>query len=325
VGKIFRWGAANKGLYAFIRHPQYLALGIWGLGMTILWPRFIVLTTLSVMFILYFFLAKDEERRMLARHGDSYSQYMKKTGMFFPLFLEKWLSRLGLLIPAKAPRYAAISAVIVVLVVGAGFVCRAATLGSIPFQSNHNITLFSILPEDNASNAAAAEYIVTGHAAGKLPLLRDDADYVGYLMPADYIMQGMIADTGGEFHLFKQHNTVAMITDWVLNPFEHLRTSPSIHMAKMHNVDPAVARRHHCPLGINKPDLDCKTCPYRRVIILEVHHTDGGHLSGSDLMSLQNTRVPVYAVDIDIRTGEIVNVIKVGRATAWEDVPTPDI
>src|SRR5208283_378280 len=65
LGKIFKWGIAAKMLYAHIRHPQYLFLGLWGVGLVILWPRFIVLATLSLMFILYYFLAKDEERRML--------------------------------------------------------------------------------------------------------------------------------------------------------------------------------------------------------------------------------------------------------------------
>ena len=39
LGKIFKWGIAAKGLYRYIRHPQYLALGIWGAGMAILWPQ----------------------------------------------------------------------------------------------------------------------------------------------------------------------------------------------------------------------------------------------------------------------------------------------
>ncbi len=41
LGKVFRWGIASKGLYSIIRHPQYLALSLWGIGMSILWPRFI--------------------------------------------------------------------------------------------------------------------------------------------------------------------------------------------------------------------------------------------------------------------------------------------
>ncbi|MFQ5675139.1 MAG: methyltransferase family protein [bacterium] len=70
LGKIFRWGVADKGFYKYIRNPQYLALGTWGVGLAILWPRFLVLVTLSVMFILYYFLARDEERRMMKQYGD---------------------------------------------------------------------------------------------------------------------------------------------------------------------------------------------------------------------------------------------------------------
>ena len=55
LGKIFHWGIAARGLYRYIRHPQDLALGLWGIGMAILWPRFIVLATLALMFVLYYF------------------------------------------------------------------------------------------------------------------------------------------------------------------------------------------------------------------------------------------------------------------------------
>jgi hypothetical protein len=36
-------------------------------------------------------------------------------------------------------------------------------------------------------------------------------DRPAYLMPGDYVMQGMIADTGGEFRLHKGLNTFALI------------------------------------------------------------------------------------------------------------------
>jgi hypothetical protein len=145
------------------------------------------------------------------------------------------------------------------------------------------------------------------------------------MMPADYIMQGMIADTGGEFHLYKQHHTFAMINEWVLHPFQHLRSSPSLHMAQMFHVDPAVARRHHCPIAAKEPDGDCNNCSYRRVILVEIRHDDGKHLSGAGVFSLNGTRVPVSFLDINARTGEIVNIARVQKATAWEDVPTPGI
>jgi hypothetical protein len=138
-------------------------------------------------------------------------------------------------------------------------------------------------------------------------------------------MQGMIANTGGEFHLYKQHNTVAMIVEWVIHPFEHLRASPSFHMAKMHNVDPAFARRHHCPLEIDDPAMDCSTCSYRRVIIDEVRNDGGNRLTGRSLFAFGTTRTPRYAVDINTDTGAIVKVLPVAPATAWANVPTPSI
>ena len=66
-----------------------------------------------------------------------------------------------------------------------------------------------------------------------VPFLQSDKSYLGYVMPADYIMQGMIADTGDRSHLFKHHHTVALITDWVCHPFAHLRRPPGGHMAAM--------------------------------------------------------------------------------------------
>jgi hypothetical protein len=182
-----------------------------------------------------------------------------------------------------------------------------------------------MLPEDNKLDANALDSIIKAHADGKLDMLDNDKDYLGYLMPGDYVMQGMIANTGDDFHLFKQHNTVMMITEWVLHPFQHLRSSPSLHMAKMHGIDPSVARRHHCPLGINDPALDCNNCPYRRVIIDEVKHNTSSHISGYRLLSFDTTRVPVAFIDINTKTREIINVKSVGKATAWKDVPTPAI
>jgi protein-S-isoprenylcysteine O-methyltransferase Ste14 len=324
MGKLFKWGIADKGLYRYIRHPQYLALGIWGVGMSILWPRFFVLATLSIMFILYYFLAKDEERRMLIRYGESYEKYMSDTGMFFPKSVERCLYFVNLITPRTSLRYAVVSILIIVAVIGSGFVLRMITLNSLPFESKENMTMISMLPEDVRLNARVINEIFMGERDGKIKLA-NDKDYLAYLMPADYIMQGMIANTGGEFHLYKQHNTLAMITEWVLHPFQHLRASPSFHMAKMHNVDPSVARRHHCPLEINDPALDCQTCTYRRVIIDEVENDSGKRISGSRLLAFGTVRTPVYSIDLDTETGEVINIVPVEKATAWANVPTPSL
>jgi protein-S-isoprenylcysteine O-methyltransferase Ste14 len=325
LGKIFKWGIADKGLYRYIRHPQYLALGLWGMGMAILWPRFIVLATLALMFILYYFLARDEERRMLSQHGDSYRTYRESTGMFLPRALEAPLAALGRLVPAPAVKAVAVPVLIVTLIMGSGFLLREITLSSLPLAARANLTLVPILPEDARLEPQVLAEILTAQTAGQVPFLKADKDYLGYVMPADYIMQGMIADTGGRSHLFKQHHTVALISDWVLHPFAHLRRPPAAHMAAMHGVDPAVARRHHCPVGINQMGLDCETCTIRRVILVEVTPAPGDTGSGSDLLATGATRTPVGFLDLDAQNGKIINVKLVAKSHAWKDVPTPEI
>ena len=51
--KFTRRGVALGGLYSRIRHPQYLGLMLTGLGLSILWPRFLVAALWAVMVALY--------------------------------------------------------------------------------------------------------------------------------------------------------------------------------------------------------------------------------------------------------------------------------
>ena len=326
LGKIFKWGIADRGLYRYVRHPQYLALGLWGAGMAILWPRFIVLTTLSLMYILYYFLARDEERRMVSQYGSSYEDYKASRGMFLPLALDRPAKRLfQRLLPSPALRRLAIPLLILTVVLGSGFVLRAVTVHSLPLAVRGNLTVVPILPEDAAQGDKILQAVLQDEAAGALPFLDLNKSYLGYIMPPDYIMQGMIADTGGSSHLFKHHHTIALITDWVLHPFAHLRRPPASHMAAMHHVDPGLARRHHCPLEIDQPDLACDACPYRRVIWVEVDQGEHAPLAGESDLSLGVTRHPVGFLDLDTRDGSLVAAKPVKPGTAWRDVPTPEI
>ncbi len=323
MGKIFKWGIADKGIYKIIRHPQYLSLALWGIGMSILWPRFIVLSTLSIMFIIYYFLAKDEERRMLNQYGDSYKKYMGKTGMFFPIFIDKWFRPIDTLIPNKILKNIIIPLSLVIVVMISGFALYNITLNSLKIASMNNFSLVSMLPEDSRLMTIVADELEKDHTKGKIDQLEENKEYLGYLMPVDYIMQGMIADTEENFHLYKQHHTVSLINDWILHPFQHLRATPALNMALINHVDPAVARRHHCPLGINDQSLNCNACPYRRVIFTEIQNIDTNHIQGKQLMSFNTIKTPSFYADIDTRTGEIVNLKIVKKSTAWENVPTP--
>ncbi len=64
ASKLMKRGAVLGGLYSWIRHPQYLALGIAGIGLSILWPRFLTAVLWLLMALIYYFLAKDEDGRV---------------------------------------------------------------------------------------------------------------------------------------------------------------------------------------------------------------------------------------------------------------------
>jgi hypothetical protein len=90
-------------------------------------------------------------------------------------------------------------------------------------------------------------------------------------------------------------------------------------------VDPAVARRHHCPVEFDIAYLDCNLCTFRRVILVEIEHQESGHISGSSLFAWDMVRTPVGYIDLDTKTGKIVHIRPVAKGTAWKDVPTPEI
>ncbi len=82
--KLLRRGAVMGGIYRWVRHPQYLALAILGLGTTLVWPRFLVLLSYLTMLFLYVLLAKWEEDQCVEQFGETYRAYQLRTGMILP-------------------------------------------------------------------------------------------------------------------------------------------------------------------------------------------------------------------------------------------------
>ncbi|MFQ5670028.1 MAG: methyltransferase family protein [Acidobacteriota bacterium] len=82
--KILRRGVATGLLYRVTRHPQYLSLGVAGLGLLTIWPRFLLLGLWVSMFFLYAGLARFEEGRMAARFGERYRTYAGGRVAFLP-------------------------------------------------------------------------------------------------------------------------------------------------------------------------------------------------------------------------------------------------
>lgn len=94
--KFFKKGAVTAGLYKFVRHPQYTAFAIMGLGTLLVWPRYIILIMFVTMLFVYFALARKEEKECCEKYGANYLNYAKKTSMFLPgdTFIFRQIQRL---------------------------------------------------------------------------------------------------------------------------------------------------------------------------------------------------------------------------------------
>lgn len=77
----------TSGLYRYIRHPLYASLLWLGTGV-FLKNISLETTTLAIINIIALVItAKLEEKEMLAKFGEEYTAYMKKTKMFIPFVL----------------------------------------------------------------------------------------------------------------------------------------------------------------------------------------------------------------------------------------------
>ena len=119
----------KRGFYRRVRHPQYLFLAIAGLGLLIVWPRFILLVIYIHMLWFYYLLAHSEEERMQSRYGEAYLELVRNTPMFIP---GEPGGRLGRLlfgwITGWRRKLAAIYGTSLVVAVGGAFALRQLSL-----------------------------------------------------------------------------------------------------------------------------------------------------------------------------------------------------
>lgn len=146
--KLRKKGAVLAGMYKYIRHPQYLAFAICGLGLLLLWPRFIVVIMYVTLLFAYYFLARIEERECVKKFGPSYQDYQKKTGMFLPFkfsFLEKFIEQIK-------SRWIRVLSLVTLYI----FVLMAA-FGFAFFLQSHTIEGLYTLQTDNALYISVCE------------------------------------------------------------------------------------------------------------------------------------------------------------------------
>ena len=72
------------GPYRWIRHPFYDSAGLLMAAISMIAANWFLLVTGVVVFCLLIIRTRTEEANLVARFGDSYRTYMKRTGRFLP-------------------------------------------------------------------------------------------------------------------------------------------------------------------------------------------------------------------------------------------------
>ncbi|WP_128545134.1 protein-S-isoprenylcysteine O-methyltransferase [Larkinella soli] len=74
-----------RGIYAYVRHPMYLAFLLSGIGTLLLSANWLVGGLLLIWFwIMYLGRVDREEQMMIDQFGEQYRAYMKSTGRLLP-------------------------------------------------------------------------------------------------------------------------------------------------------------------------------------------------------------------------------------------------
>jgi protein-S-isoprenylcysteine O-methyltransferase Ste14 len=75
---------ATTGIYARMRHPQYVAFVLIMFGFLLQWPTLVTLAMFPVLAVMYWRLALREEADMLREFGEDYARYAARTPRFVP-------------------------------------------------------------------------------------------------------------------------------------------------------------------------------------------------------------------------------------------------
>lgn len=75
---------AVAGIYARLRHPQYVAFVVIMFGFLLQWPTLLTVIMFPILVYVYVRLARREEQMALQEFGDRYRRYMARTPAFIP-------------------------------------------------------------------------------------------------------------------------------------------------------------------------------------------------------------------------------------------------
>lgn len=85
IAKLKHTGLVKKGLYSWVRHPQYLGISLWIFGNALCGLRPIDFVVWVTLVFLYLLLAEIEEASLERKFGKDYLEYKKGSALHFPI------------------------------------------------------------------------------------------------------------------------------------------------------------------------------------------------------------------------------------------------
>lgn len=76
----------TRGIYGFLRHPQYLGLMLIIVAFNIQWPTLLTLLMAPLLVVAYVRQARREDAELEARFGEAFVRYAASVPAFFPRF-----------------------------------------------------------------------------------------------------------------------------------------------------------------------------------------------------------------------------------------------
>lgn len=300
--KLLKKGVVKRGLYSYVRHPQYLGFSIAGLGLLLYWPRFFILIAFITMLFIYYLLARNEQWRMERKYGDSYRSYMERIpGMFLPYNLGgkvfAWITR-------GTERKGLALALLYLAGLGSGIgsalALREYTKAQVPIFLDRGLMAISTSPISRDDLGRIME--ATLRSGAVQPVLnrfhREGHTIVAYIFPREYMMQHIIADVGEhEAHHGKEEKSVL----W----------STISHLAEMFALKPMRQLKE----GQASSD--------KTVIFTEAKTPSGKDVPVAGALNAGALRYPLFLAEVDAGKGEVLLTMELPKRHAWGNIPVP--
>ncbi len=251
--KLLRRGAVTGGLYRIVRHPQYLALAILGLGVTLIWPRFLVLLSFVAMLFVYYSLARWEERQCEAKFGDGYRDYQQRTGMIFPRLPKRGS------VPEPSSRrswkrLALTFAMIAVIVLIVAFGLRRYSFSQVATVLTDDVAMLS--PAHIEPDEIRHAYEIARSDPATDELLNAEPKLLTYVVPADWFLPDLPLHTEEEIRRVGGGHHVPELDS---RKYRVLFTRPRLHAKEASGGEIILKAYGHEPVAIVRVDLETES------------------------------------------------------------------